>query len=265
MLYLGTSGYYFRNWIGTAYPEDIRPSQMLSYYHAIWKFNTVELNFTYYRMPDYHTLAAISRKVPGDFVFAVKSPGSVTHEHWKTLNTNQAVDELKTFKRALAPIISENRLGPILFQFPSTFRPTEENLSYLEKVMNTCIEDSVLPAVEFRHKSWARKEYDNFLLECGAIPVVADEPEISTLFPYRPVSGNGIAYFRFHGRNPDWFVSEGSERYNYNYSDDELRFFALDVIEFLSKGLDVYVYFNNCHMGNAVHNALRFREMVGGA
>ncbi|OAA30054.1 hypothetical protein AT15_00645 [Kosmotoga arenicorallina S304] len=265
MFYLGTSGYHFRDWIGTAYPEDIKPSQMLNYYRSIWHFNTVELNFTYYRMPDYHTLAAISRKVPGDFHFTVKSPGSITHEYWKNLEFEKAIDDLTLFKNALAPLRSEGRLGPVLFQFPWGFRPTNDNLGYLKAIMDFCTESELIPAVEFRHSSWEIDEYGNMLIQQNAIPVIVDAPKIDNLFGYRSIAGRGAAYFRLHGRNVDWFTSNGSERYNYNYSDDELRFFALDVIEFLSKGLDVYVYFNNCHMGNAVHNALRFREIVGGA
>ena len=265
MLYLGTSGYHFRDWIGTAYPEDIKPSQMLSYYRSIWHFNTVELNFTYYRMPDCHTLAAISRKVPGDFRFAVKSPGSITHECWKSLDLDGAIKELKTFKSALAPLVSEGRLGPVLFQFPWGFRPSNDNINYLKELTNFCAENGINPAVEFRHSDWEVEDYSAVLIQYAAIPVIVDAPKIDNLFRYRPISGENVAYFRLHGRNVNWFTSEGSERYNYNYSDDELRFFALDVIEFLSKGLDVYVYFNNCHMGNAVHNALRLREMVGGA
>jgi len=238
---------------------------MLKYYKHVWRFNAVELNFTYYRQPTYKIIAGISRKVPDEFIFAVKAPSTVTHKYWKEGKREAAKQDIVRLLGALQPLKDEGRLGPILFQFPYTFKATKERLGYLEFIAKEILTENLHYVLEFRHDSWDSPEiYDN-LIKFGFTPATVDEPQLSGLFPYRPIMGKDMAYFRFHGRNPEWFRTEGSARYNYNYSDDELRRFALDVLEFLKTGADVFVFFNNCYMGQAVQNALRFRELIGGA
>ncbi|RAM60614.1 hypothetical protein DS67_01830, partial [Mesotoga sp. SC_4PWA21] len=109
MIYLGTSGYSFPDWVGTAYPEGISSSQMLRYYHSVWKFNSVELNFTYYRMPSPKTITGILRKIPGEMTFSVKAPGRVTHELWK--GDSRGLREVSSeFFSALLPMREEGKL-----------------------------------------------------------------------------------------------------------------------------------------------------------
>lgn len=264
MIYVGTSGYSFKDWIGNAYPADLAPSKMLKYYYSVWDFKAVELNFTYYRMPSYKNIASISRQIPGEITFAVKAPGTITHDYWRNDDINSMREDTKKFISALEPIKIEGRLGPLLLQFPNSFKPEEKSFDYLKTTAASFGPDYKL-ALEFRNKLWAKKEIFQFIKELEAVPVTVDEPPLNSLYPYIPECGKETAYFRFHGRNQDWFTVSGDERYNYDYSDDELRSFTLNVLEFFNKGLDVYVFFNNCHMGNAVHNALRFRELLGGA
>jgi len=264
VIYLGTSGYSFPDWVGTAYPAEISSSQMLRYYHSVWRFNSVELNFTYYRMPTYKTVTGMIRKIPGEMIFAVKAPGRVTHEIWKNgVNDLQEISD--EFYNALFPMKEEGRLGPLLFQFPWSFKNNKENMSYIKAVAKTFSSDKNLLAFEFRHESWAADEVFETIDRLGVVPVTVDEPSFGGLFPYLPRSGSRGAYFRFHGRNPDWFNSKGSERYNYDYPKPDLRRFALDVLEFHKHDLPVYVFFNNCYMGRAVHNALLMRDILGGA
>ncbi|HNR79762.1 MAG TPA: DUF72 domain-containing protein [Mesotoga infera] len=264
MIHIGTSGYSFPDWVGTAYPKGLVPSQMLRYYHNVWKFNAVELNFTYYRMPSYKTIAGMLRQIAGEMVFSVKAPGKITHEFWKAPSAD-LMELAVGFLDVLTPMREEGRLGPILFQFPWSFKRNEENIAYLERLSKVFDAGENRLVVEFRHDSWAVEESFELLEKIDIVPAVVDEPSIAGLFPYLPRQGRNVAYFRFHGRNPGWFESEGSERYNYNYSEDDLRSFALDVLEFHGHGLEVFVFFNNCHLGRAVHNALRFRDMIGGA
>ncbi len=263
MLHLGTSGYSFSDWKGTVYPETIKASEMLRYYYSVWSFNSVELNFTYYRQPSYKTIVGITRKVPGAFTFSVKAPGKVTHEYWRNRHVSEAYNTLDDFFEPLEILKKENRMGMVLFQFPYSFHLNKNNLEYLRKISDYCKEKNHNIAGEFRNVEWT----DNSIFDeisTHLTPVTVDEPKIGKLFPYIPLKDNKFAYFRFHGRNTDWFQAEGSERYDYNYSEEELRRFANDVVEFLKDGTEVYVYFNNCHMGQAVNNALRFREIVEG-
>jgi len=264
VVYLGTSGYSFPDWVGTAYPSGISSSQMLRYYHSVWRFNSVELNFTYYRMPSIKTITGILRKIPGEMTFAVKAPGQATHDLWKD-DSGELRKVSGEFYQALQPMREEGRLGPVLFQFPWSFKFSERNREYIEEIAGSFDPDSNLLAFEFRHDSWANEAAFEAVEEAGGIPVTVDEPIIGGLFPYIPRAGLRGAYFRFHGRNPDWFNSNGSERYNYDYSEDDLRSFAIDVLEFHKRDLPVFVFFNNCYMGRAVHNALLLKDLLGGA
>lgn len=263
MLHLGTSGYSFDDWKGTVYPENIKPSEMLRYYHSVWNFNSVELNFTYYRQPSYKSIVGITRKIPGEFVFSVKAPGKVTHEFWRNSSITEAYKNLNDFLEPLKILMKENRMGMILFQFPYSFHLNESNMKYIKDISNYCIEKNHKIAIEFRNIEWADS---NILKELSSYmtPVTVDEPKIGKLLPYIPLKSNNIAYFRFHGRNRNWFNAEGSKRYDYNYSKNELRRFANDVVKFLKEGTEVYVYFNNCYLGQSVNNALRFREILEG-
>ncbi|MEA2067089.1 MAG: DUF72 domain-containing protein [Thermotogota bacterium] len=263
MVHLGTSGYSFSDWKGTVYPEKINPSEMLRYYYSVWNFNSVELNFTYYRQPGYKSIVGITRKIPGKFTFSVKAPGKVTHELWRNKNITDAYKTLDDFFEPLEILKKENRMGMILFQFPYSFHLIESNMKYLKDISSYCTEKNNKIAAEFRNAEWAENSVLKEL-SYNITPVTVDEPKIGKLFPYIPVKSKNVAYFRFHGRNPNWFNAEGSERYNYNYSEKDLRRFANDVVEFLKDGTEVFVYFNNCHMGQAVNNALRFREILEG-
>ncbi len=266
MVFLGTSGYQFDDWIGTAYPEGMPKSRMLKYYSAVWQFSTVELNFTYYGMPTDRTMLGMLNKVSADpLVFTVKAFGGVTHKHWRSGNRNTLKNDSEEFIEALRPLRESSRLGALLFQFPSSFRPDSANNDYLESLSQLYQRTEVPLAIEFRHKDWDVQETYDMLDSLRMVPVVVDEPGIGSLFPYAPRSSSGHAYFRFHGRNSRWFTASATERYNYDYSESELREFASDVLEFSHRGLDVFVFFNNCYMGRAVHNALRFREILGGA
>ncbi len=255
MIYIGTSGYSFRDWIGEVYPEDIKRYQMLKYYWSVFGFNAVELNFTYYRLPSYKTIVSMVRRTPDGFKFAVKVPSHVTHEGWKKDYDESVVFE---YLKAMEPMVSEGRLLIHLAQFPYSFRYEEKNLTYIETIAK-----NINPlAVEFRHNSWNRDEVFEFLKEHEITYVTVDEPDLKELFPYKPVATSDYVYFRFHGRNQKWFEKYG-DRYDYFYSDDELRTFAKDINKFLNEGKVVLVFFNNCHKGSAVKNALKIRELLG--
>lgn len=257
MIYIGTSGYSFSDWIGEVYPRDISKSDMLKYYFSVWNFNAVELNFTYYALPSYKTIVSMLRKTPNHFVFSVKLPASVTHEGWKSHHFPE--DDVKKILSALVPMIEENRLKMLLAQFPYSFRDTSENRRYLQLVR----EKIELPiAIEFRHASWNNESTYEFLGSCGFTFVIVDEPNLRELFPYVPIVTSDKAYFRFHGRNKNWFTAPEGERYNYKYSEEEINNFAKDVVKLAEKASDVFVFFNNCYQGNAVRDAINLRQII---
>lgn len=256
MIYIGTSGFSFPDWIGYVYPRDIRKSQMLRYYAFTWKFNALELNFTYYRLPSIKTIVSFLRNTPSDMIFTIKLPASVTHQGWK--KGQMPEEDLTSFLHAVEPMIGEYRLKAILAQFPFSFRYSEQNLDYIESIVNKV---NFKLAVELRNKSWDRESFYSWLRKRNISLVIVDEPRLPGLFPYRPILTSKTAYFRFHGRNPDWFKANAGERYKYDYSAAELMSFVRDVKDVLESVSDVFVFFNNCYRGNAVRNALRFKEL----
>ncbi|MEN3008358.1 DUF72 domain-containing protein [Pseudothermotoga sp.] len=257
MIYVGTSGYSFPDWIGEVYPKEISKPDMLKYYCHVWNFNAVELNFTYYASPSYKTIVSMLRKTPSHFVFSVKLPASVTHEGWKSQSFPQ--DDVKKLLDALIPMVEENRLKMLLAQFPYSFRDTPENRRYLQLIH----EKIELPtAIEFRHASWNNEGIYKLLESCGFTFVVVDEPNLRELFPYVPITTSDKAYFRFHGRNKNWFTATEGERYNYKYSVEEISNFAKDVIRLAQRASDVFVFFNNCYRGNAVRDAISLRHTI---
>ena len=255
MIYIGTSGFSFKDWVGPVYPERIKESQMLKYYWGVLKFNAVEINFTYYRMPSYKTIISLLRRTPNDFMFSIKLPALVTHQMWREKFESKVIDE---YLKATFPLKEEGRLLFHLAQFPYAFKYSKANLEYIAK-LKKYIGDL---AVEFRHVSWDREEVYSFLKENKITFTIVDEPKLLGLFPYKVIATTDEAYFRFHGRNKKWFEAQRDERYDYLYSDEELSSFAKDINEISKKVKVTVAFFNNCHKGSAALNALKLRSML---
>ena len=260
-IYIGTSGFSFPDWIGTVYPEDIKKSEMFDYYVNNWKFNALEVNFTYYAFPSSRTIYSLLRRSPENFCFVFKAPQEITHKLWKEANNNTLRIITRDFLNILNPIKEYRTLGGILFQFPYSFKKTSQNFEYLKK-LKEAFENKVELFIEFRNRIWACKETFDFLKASGLSYVTVDEPKLKGLFPYIPSFTSKNAYFRFHGRNSGWFEAKGSERYDYFYNDNELRMFAEDIEKISNQVEKTYVFFNNCHNGSAVKNALNLSKLL---
>lgn len=113
-IYAGTSGFGYKEWKGKFYPEKISPGEMLRFYAD--RFNSVEINNTFYRMPSPAVLASWSEQVPGSFVFALKAPQVITH-----IKRLKHVDQETSYFFKTVSVFGE-KLGPILFQFPKSFK-----------------------------------------------------------------------------------------------------------------------------------------------
>lgn len=261
----GTSGFSFNDWKGTVYPHDLKEKEMLSYYAYYYGFDTVEINSTYYAIPSQKSFESMCRKTPREFEFTVKAHKTMTHDPFDPrIEKKPAIDEIEEsferFKEALRPLILFQKLGVILLQFPVFFPNTPENKDYLvfcaQKLENLPV------VVEFRHRSWVRKDALEFLRENRIGFCAVDEPPLPRLMPFIPEVTSDIGYVRFHGRNKNWFNASLSERYDYFYSDEELKSFIPKIMEMLNNAKKLYVFFNNCHMGQALKNAVRFKELL---
>jgi uncharacterized protein YecE (DUF72 family) len=236
-------------------------------------FTTVEVDSTYYRLPDEQMVSRWDERTPDGFVMHVKAFGMMTRHPVRAeqlppdLREGAPVDdrgridrpprELRAeafarFHAALEPLRSAGKLGGILLQFPSYVVAKDLSRDYLAWAVEQLRGDR--PLVEFRHRSWLdeenRAETLAFLEELGAAHVVVDAPktEAKNLVPTVVAATSPLAYVRMHGRNAGtWNVRGGSasDRFDYLYSEDELREWAGPLRELAESAEEVYVLFNN--------------------
>lgn len=250
---IGTSGYSFDDWQGPFYPKGLQRGQWLSYYAR--HFSVVEINATYYRIPPPSTFQSMADRTPECFEFWVKLPGKVTH------TSDDFSQDMKYFLTSVHPLTEANKLRGFLAQFPPSFRCTEQSLDKLSK-LKAMVGDVDL-AVEFRQKDWLRDETFAFLKEYGLIYVIVDLPSLPGLpEPEIHVTGS-VTYVRFHGRNDrNWHNPRHGDRYDYEYSEAELNDWIPKIANMDSEGSTAYLFFNNCHAGQAVKNAKMLRQML---
>jgi uncharacterized protein YecE (DUF72 family) len=254
------------------YPKGVRSGEARIRHYAE-RFDTVEANSTYYRLPDAELVGNWAERVPDDFTMHVKAFGLMTRHPVKLealpedLREVMPVDgrgrvdrpprELRAevfrrFHRALEPLRERRKLGGILLQFPShvVFKPA--SLDYLSWAVEQL--DGDQPLVEFRHRSWLDEEHRaetlSFLESVGATHVIVDAPktEAKNLVPTVVARTSDTAYVRFHGRNAGtWNKRTGSaaERFDYLYSEQELEEWVAPLRELAAETESVYAMFNN--------------------
>ena len=254
MLRIGTSGFSYKDWVGPYYPQGLPKKDWLPF-HAR-EFSTCEINYTYYQIPNPHTLAAMAKKVPEGFLFTLKANKGMTHER----QDNE--DVFRQFTQGLTPWLDQEMLGCVLAQFPSSFRATPDNRDYLKLLRERLGELPVV--VEFRHVGWASAPTFELLRQLNLGFCCVDQPRFKTLMPpIAEVTGN-IAYVRFHGRNYEkwWRHKEAWERYNYTYSAEELEEWTPKIKQMDGKAEITFVFANNHWQGQAVDTARQLRMLL---
>jgi uncharacterized protein YecE (DUF72 family) len=249
---VGTSGYSFLDWIGNFYPADLPRGKMLDFYKE--HFNTVEINSSYYSIPHPKVYENMVNKVPKDFEFFVKAHKSFTNERKDIMEIAQK------YINSLKPLKESQKLCGILFQFPFSFKFNDQNLTYLRRVYDLFTRERII--VEFRHASWVREQVFEFFEKYDITYCSVDEPRIPKLLDPEIFVTNDMGYVRFHGRNRRMWWEGGGERYDYLYSDTELLDWAKKIEYDTRTARRVYLFFNNCHHGQAVKNARMMLEVL---
>jgi uncharacterized protein YecE (DUF72 family) len=230
-LYVGTSGYSYKEWKGPFYPGDLPDKQMLRFYGE--RFGSVEINNTFYRMPKASVLEAWATEVPKNFRFVLKAPQQITH----IKRLKEAADSVAYFLK-IGAVLNE-QLGPLLFQLPPYLK---KDLPRLREFL------ALLPrerrvAFEFRHESWFDEEVLASLREHQVSLCIA-EAEDGVEVPFESTADWG--YMRL--RRPD-------------YGDTELKAWADRVQQ---KGWrDTYIFFKHEDEGKGPQMAKRFLELAG--
>lgn len=236
-LYCGTCGWNYRHWKDTFY-KAIPQKMWLEHYAA--SFDTVEINNSFYRLPEKCTFEKWHCETPAGFVFAVKASRYLTH-----------IKKLKDSWEPLHNILENSsglgkKLGPILFQFPPNW---EMDLDRLESFLRM-LPSGMRFAFEFRDDSWQNERVWSILAGYDASYCIMSSPGL----PLYLKTTTDFSYIRMHS---------GGDEASGNYTDQHLGKWAGWVEEMLRRG-DVYVYFNNDYNTYAVYNALTLRKMVAG-
>lgn len=255
MIYVGTSGYSYKDWIGPVYPPGTAGGDMLARYAS--EFSFTELNFTYYRMPNRHQLHQIQAKTSPAFMFAVKANQQMTHRREE--GTAEVFD---SFRRALAPLVENGRLACVVAQFPYSFNNTLINVNYLERFREHL--PGVEVQVEFRNAAWLTPETGEVLRGLGLGFVCVDEPRIKGLIPPVATATTPTGYIRFHGRNAaKWYTHQQAyERYDYLYTAQELEEWLPRIEKLRQKTRRIFIAFNNHFGGQAMNNARMLIKML---
>lgn len=247
---IGTSGYSYEDWVGPFYPPGTRKRQMFDSY--VQAFPAVEVNYSFYSMPTARTLESMVRRSPPAFDFWIKAHQQFTHEG--------NLRNVSGFLDALTPMRDAGKLAGVLLQFPQSFHRTVANRRYLASAIEALA--GVPLAVEFRHFSWDRPSSLRGLRDRDVTLVIPDSPQIGALYRPRPALTTTTGYLRPHSRNADNWYAGAVERYDYDYSQEELTELAREWSELEKEAERIYVFFNNCHSGQAALNAESFRKIL---
>lgn len=275
-IHVGTSGWNYPSgagtWNGVFYPaRRPRGFDELAYYAE--RFDTVEVNSSFYRMPEAPMSASWVRRTPAGFLFAIKLYQKFTHPDMYLARDgvrdwDLSRDDFDLFRSGIGPIVDAGRLAAVLIQFPASFHQADETRGYLEWLMDGLAAYPL--AVELRHRSWSddRERTVALLGSRRAAWVLIDEPKFrdsirqSDVAPVRDVP---LAYIRLHGRNAaDWWEHDHrDDRYNYLYAREELRPFAEAASEAARREKKVMMYLNNHFSAKAVANAAVLKHDLG--
>jgi len=247
-VYLGTSGYAYPDWHGSFYPTNLKPAGRLLFYAS--RFSFVEIDYAYYRMPAPKTVQSMIRNVPDSFPFVFKAHRSLTHE--RADNTAEIELRVTKYVDALVPLRDRPAPTGVLLQFPFSFGYDARNRRYLGNLAEAFRKETArrgIPLrlfIEYRNLRWQRESVREGMLEYGLHPVLVDLPELDGLpepFCFADAAHAKSLYVRFHGRNTGtWWNGTAVSRYDYNYSEDELRHRAGELLRLIESGNRAQIY-----------------------
>jgi uncharacterized protein YecE (DUF72 family) len=236
-VYVGTSGWQYKHWLGRFYPRKPRTEDDLAYFAA--RFQTVELNGTFYRLPEADTFADWARRTPDDFVFAMKASRFLTHMK-RLKDPGEPVERMMSRAGRLG-----GKLGPVLLQMPPDFQRDVARFEGAVEAMRSCVRD-VRIAVEFRHDSWFVDDVRDVLRRQDVALCIADRGSRLITPAWRTAEWG---YMRFH---------EGRARPAPCYGRTALASRAAMLRVLYGADSDVFVYFNNDPEACALRDAAAF-------
>jgi uncharacterized protein YecE (DUF72 family) len=239
-IYIGTSGWHYKHWLGVFYPAGTGAAEMFQFYAQ--NFDTVEVNNSFYQLPAAKTFDTWRQSSPPEFRFAVKASRFITH--MKKLKEPKS----STAKFFLAAERLGKKLGPILFQLPPRWNLNIERLASFLKALPSEHEY----VFEFRNTTWLVPEVFDLLRQHNMALCIHDFEDMKV--PHEITAD--FTYIRFHGPT--------SMRYAGSYSSRQLHRWASRIAGWRATLSATYVYFNNDPEGAAVRNAKTLKRLVSG-
>lgn len=235
--HIGCSGFHYKEWKIDFYPDKLPQRKWFEYYSS--KFDTLELNVTFYRFPHLSFLQNWFEKSPEEFKFSVKAPRLITH--YKKFNDTEQLlaDFYGTIKEGL-----QEKLGPVLFQMHPKMPYDEETLKRIIQSLDNGFKN----VLEFRHESWWNNHVYNELAKNNLTFCGISYPKL----PQTIVADNPLLYYRFHGI-PKLYYSE--------YDEDTLRKTA-EAISETAVTKEAYIFFNNTAGLGAIQNAMFLKKLL---
>ena len=285
MIRVGTSSWADPGFIKDWYPPQLPVAQRLGYYAR--HFDYVELNSSFYAVPERRMVERWARSTPEGFVFDMKLHKSLSRHAFReadlpkelrplartarskaTLTPELEAATAAEFLRAVEPLVETGKFGAFLLQLSPAFSPQKHSLAELDALLEALSPRTV--AVELRNRNWLREEkaMTDFFASRKATLVGVDGPRtehFTVMPPSDWVTNDGLAYLRLHGRNAEGFISGKTvaERFDYEYSEAELEETAARAKGLAEQAREVHVAFNNNHSDYAPRAAERLRQMLG--
>ena len=234
---IGTSGWVYPHWRGVFYPPDLPQSRW--YAHYANTFDTVEINYSFYRLPSEAAFDRWREQAPEGFIYAVKANRYITH----IKRLKEAAEPLERFLARARRL--GDKLGPILWQLPPNWRANPEQLEAFAGLLPP----DLTHAFEFRDPRWFIEPVRRILERHGLAFCIFHMPGL----PCPTWVTSDVIYLRFHG---------SGVVYGGRYGRDGLRPWAARILEWLREGREVYAYFNNDAFGFAVEDAQELRGLL---
>lgn len=240
---VGTSGWSYDDWDERFYPQEVAKKRWFDYYAS--RLSTVEINYSFYRLPRTSTVEKWHDRAPDGFRYAVKGSRYITHNR-KLADPDEPVANVVD---RLAPLRSV--LGVWLWQLPPNLH---RDVDRLETFLDA-LPSSARHAVEFRHRSWFDDEVVEVLRRHGVAQVWLSDTQMPDVTPITA----DFVYVRFHGIGPE------DQRYRYDYTHADLRPWADRLREAADDGANGWVFFNNDYRARAPRNAATLVDLLGDA
>jgi uncharacterized protein YecE (DUF72 family) len=236
-IFVGTSGWHYKHWIGTFYPPETKLHEQFNIYKQT--FSTVEINNSFYRLPSPETFESWRKESPDNFLFVVKASRYITHQ-------KKLKDPEDTTKRFFENVrYLKEKLGPILFQLPPTWKKNTERLEDFLRVLPKKFQY----VFEFRNSTWYDEDIYSLLKKYNCAFCIY---EIGGHMAPAKVTADFV-YVRLHGPG---------NKYQGSYSQEQLAQWAKQCRDWQQQGIDVFVFFDNDEQGYAAFNAQTLQEIM---